>query len=66
MRTAAEDRKEAEAYVLQAGAPVSVGRRARLLEMAQSCLRLADQAELLASEGRMNGHDSDPLRLTGL
>ena len=48
MRTAAEYRDEARGYVLQAEGVIESGRRARLLEMAQSCLRLADQAEWLS------------------
>ena len=56
MPTAAEYRNEAEEYVSKAYSVLYAPRRARLLEMTQSCLRLADQAELLESEGRMNGH----------
>lgn len=48
MRTAAEYRKEAEGYVLQAGEVTDASRRTRLLEMAQSCIRLADQSEWLS------------------
>jgi len=55
MRTAAEYREEAARYVTKADGVIHAGRRARLLEMAQSCLRLADQAELLEGEGLMNG-----------
>ena len=47
MRTPAEYRKEAEGYVRQADAIPDSHRRTRLLSMAQSCLRLADQAEWL-------------------
>jgi hypothetical protein len=54
MRTAAEYREEAKRYVTKADGIIHTGRRARLLEMAQSCLRLADQAELLESEGLTN------------
>jgi hypothetical protein len=51
VRTPAEYREEAAGYVRQAET-ANGGRRIRLLEMAQSCLRLADQAELLQSETR--------------
>jgi hypothetical protein len=47
MRTPAEYRKEAEGYVRQAEAIPDSHCRTRLLSMAQSCLRLADQAEWL-------------------
>ena len=66
MRTAAEYRAEAEGYVRQAHGVLYGPRRARLLEMAQSCVRLADQADLLATEGRMNGHDGSAPQYTGL
>jgi len=62
MRTPAEYRAEAEGYVRQAEAAETSGRRARLLEMAQSCLRLADQAELLQADGQ----DTDPPKYSGL
>jgi hypothetical protein len=48
MRTSTEYREEAKGYVLQAEAVTDSGRRSRLLEMAQSCIRLADQAEWLS------------------
>jgi hypothetical protein len=48
MRTAAEYRLEAEEYIVRAQSVATPGRRLKLLEMAQSCLRLADQADLLA------------------
>lgn len=61
MRTPAEYRAEAEAYVRQAEGISHPGRHARLLEMAQSCLRLAHQAELLEAEDRAR-----PLKYSGL
>jgi hypothetical protein len=64
MRTPGEYRAEAEAYVRQSEGLIHSGRRLRLLEMAQSCLRLADQAELLETEMRLNGH-SDREKLSG-
>jgi hypothetical protein len=66
MRTAAEYRAEAEQYIREADGDVPSGRRARLLEMAQSCLRMADQADMLKQEGRVNGHDPDPPQYSGL
>jgi hypothetical protein len=61
MRTSTEYRKEAEGYVLKAEGVTDPGRRARLLEMAQSCLRLADQAEWLSVEfPELNGKDTQP------
>ena len=44
----ADFRKEAERYVRQAGVLPSGTRRFRLLDMAGSCIRLADQTEWLA------------------
>lgn len=64
MRTAAEYREEAAGYVRQAEG-VSESRRLRLLEMAQSCLRLADQAELLENAEKVNGHVA-PAKYTGI
>ena len=63
MRTPAEYRKEAEEYVMMAqGIPDPV-KRLHLLEMAQSCLRLAEQMELFQAEGS-NGHDGlSPFKL---
>lgn len=66
MRTAAEYREEAAGYVLKAERAIHSGGRIRLLEMAQSCLRLADQAELLEQEGLVNGHDPHPPQHSGL
>src|SRR5215213_4164638 len=60
LRTPEEYRKEAEEYVRLAERLGESGRRTRLLDMAQSCLRLADQAELLSTEGQMNGLASGP------
>jgi hypothetical protein len=61
MRTPAEYREEAKSYVLQSEGVADAGRRARLLEMAQSCLRLADQAEWLSVEfPELNGKDTRP------
>ena len=52
MLTAAEYRKEAEDYVRQADGLPSGARRFRLMDMARSCMRLADQAT--ASEGHLS------------
>lgn len=65
MRTAAEYRKEAAGYVLQAENLGDGRRRLRLLEMAQSCLRLADQADLLEASSTANGHAA-PEKYSGL
>ena len=64
MLTAAEYREEASKYVRQAEGATD-GRRLRLLEMAQSCLPLADQAELLNSEAKSNGRDG-PVKYSGI
>ena len=55
MFTAAEYRKEAEEYEMIAEGISAPAQRLRLLDMAQSCLRLAEQAELDQAEGS-NGH----------
>jgi hypothetical protein len=52
MHTAAEYRSEAAEYILRAQGVDTSARRLKLLEMAQSCLRLADQAELLAESAQ--------------
>jgi hypothetical protein len=57
MRTPAEYRSEAERYVRLAEALPHGARRLRLLDMAQSCIRLADQAALLESQPGANGRD---------
>jgi hypothetical protein len=44
VRNAAEYREQAAVYVREAASALG-GRRVRLLEMAQSCLRSADEAE---------------------
>jgi hypothetical protein len=62
--TAAEYREEASRYVRQSEGCTAV-RRLRLLEMAQSCLRLADQVDFLESNPRTNGH-AGPYKYTGL
>ena len=64
MQTAAEYREEANGYVRQSENTTAV-RRLRLLEMAQSCLRLADQIEFLESNPPTNGH-AGPYKYTGL
>jgi hypothetical protein len=64
MLTAAECREEATGYVRQSETSTAV-HRLRLLEMAQSCLRLADQIELLDSQPKTNGH-AGPWKYTGL
>ena len=51
LRAAAEYRKEAEEYVRLAERLRESHRRTRFLEMAQACLRLANQAELLSRQG---------------
>jgi hypothetical protein len=66
MRTPAEYRAEAEMYVHQADAAGTEARRTRFLEMAKTCLRLADLAELVASGAApANARVSAPL-YTGL
>jgi hypothetical protein len=57
MRTAAEYRAEAENYVRLAETLPQGARRVRLLDMAQSCIRLADQAALLESQPGTNGRE---------
>jgi hypothetical protein len=59
----ADYRKEAEDYVRQADTLQSGTRRLRLLDMAQSCIRLADQAEWLADDPlkKLNGKAPPPL-----
>lgn len=47
MRTPAAYRTEAAEYIERAQGDVTPARRTRLLQMAESCLRLADQAEFL-------------------
>jgi hypothetical protein len=64
MQTAAEYREEAKGYVRQSENTPAV-RRLRLLEMAQSCLRLADQIEFVESNPPTNGH-AGPYKYTGL
>jgi hypothetical protein len=64
MRTPAEYRSEAEEYILRAQGVVTSGRRLKLLEMAQSCLRLADQAELLAESAQQTERPLDPPPVT--
>lgn len=66
MLTPAEYRKEAEDYVRQADGLPHGKRRLRLLDMAQSCLRLADQAEwVMDYASKSNGHALPPT-YTGL
>jgi hypothetical protein len=50
LRAPVEYRREAEEYVHLAERLSESHRRTRYLEMAQACLRLADQAELLSGE----------------
>ena len=64
MPTAAEYREEANHYVRQSEGCTAI-RRIRLLEMAQSCLRLADQIEFLECNPPTNGH-AGPWKYTGL
>jgi hypothetical protein len=64
MQTAAEYRDEAEMYVRQSEGGTAV-RRLRLLEMAQSCLRLAEQVDFLARNPPTNGH-AGPWKYSGL
>jgi hypothetical protein len=64
MQTAAEYREEADGYVRQAEGLSDV-RRLRLLEMAQSCLRLAAQVEFLSGDPKTNGH-AGPWKYSGL
>jgi len=66
LRAPAEYRSEAEEYVRLAERLVDDShRRIRLLEMAQSCLRLAEQAELLGGDGYM-GHANSVPQYSGL
>jgi hypothetical protein len=55
MRTASEYRTEAENYIVLADKLPHGPRRIRLLEMAQSCLRRADQGERMAKQAPANG-----------
>jgi hypothetical protein len=65
MRTSAGYRAEAKGYVLQAEGVTDPARRARLLEMAQSCIRLADQAEWLSINfPELKGNGSDVMEKT--
>jgi hypothetical protein len=57
----ADYRQEAEDYVRQADTLPSGTRRLRLLDMAQSCIRLAEHAEWLAgSPHKLNGKCAPP------
>ena len=60
MQTAAEYREEASLYVLRAEGCSAV-QRLRLLEMAQCCLRIADQVEFLEKASRTDG-DAGPFK----
>jgi hypothetical protein len=64
MRTAAEYRLEAEEYIVRAQGVATPGRRLKLLEMAQSCLRLADQADLLAETAQSAEHPIESRQVT--
>jgi len=64
MQTAAEYRNEANGYVRQSENTPAV-RRLRLLQMTQSCLRLADQIEFLESNPPTNGH-AGPYKYTAI
>ena len=55
MRPPAEYRAEAESYVRLADTLPPGTRRIRLLDMAQSCVRLADQAEQMVQTQKENG-----------
>ena len=55
MLTASEYRTEAENYLALAETCPHGLRHIRLLEMAQSCLHLADQVERLTKQPRLNG-----------
>ena len=55
MRTPADYRAEAESYVRLADTLPPGTRRMRLLDMAQSCVRLADQAEQMVQTQKQNG-----------
>ena len=66
MPSAAEYREDAIRYVRYSDVEGCTAiRRLRLLEMAQSCLRLADQIECLESNTPTNGH-AGPWKYTGL
>jgi hypothetical protein len=47
MTTSLNFRQEAHEYVQRSEGPLSVAQRARLLEMAESCIRMAEQRERL-------------------
>ncbi|HEY0567373.1 MAG TPA: hypothetical protein VGD13_04470 [Xanthobacteraceae bacterium] len=64
MQTAAEYREEASNYVRQSEGCTAI-RRLRFLEMAQACLRLADQVDFLEGNPPTNGH-AGPWEYTGL
>ena len=64
MQTAAEYRDGANGYVLQSEGCTAV-RRLRLLEMAQCCLRLAEQVDFLERNPPTSGH-AGPFKYTGL
>jgi hypothetical protein len=67
LRAPAEYRKEAEEYVRLAERLSESHRRTRFLEMAQACLRLADQAKLLSGDAHSRqGHRSAGPQYTGL
>ena len=47
MTTSLNFRQEAHEYVQRSEGPLSLAQRARLLEMAESCIRMAEQRERL-------------------
>jgi hypothetical protein len=49
MSNSADYRQEAKGYIQQAQGPVLLAHRTRLLDMAQSCIRMAEQVEWLES-----------------
>jgi hypothetical protein len=68
LRPAAEYRKEAEEYVRLSERLTESHRRTRFLEMAQACLRLADQSDLLRTEANVprTSRSAQPQYYTGL
>ena len=65
VRTPAEYRAEAEAYVRRADCAQTNAQGQRYLQMAQSCLRLADLAELISEEPMAAAKETSPM-YTGL
>jgi hypothetical protein len=58
MRNSDEYRRKGEALVRIAGALTDAGRRAQLLAIAQSYFQIAERAELLETQARRKGGDT--------